>query len=174
MKFISLVALLLPALLLGEAKINSNNNMLFSYYKPNKSVFIQKAKNHYLSNEILEHAYKHPRANPKNALIYAAAMDYVYEDGSDRVKDAYELAAFSIKGSHSFVAILQYADFLIRTHRYEELEKIRPKMCERDAPQCVYYKVVAKHLTNKHIPKEECEIAMEFLPMRKVTLQMCE
>lgn len=111
--------------------------------------------------------------SPTNALIYAVAMDYIYADGSDIIKNAYETAAFSINGAHGYISILQYSDFLIRTERYSELKNILPIMCGRDAPQCAYYKMVAKHLSSEAITKEECKESKLFLPMRKTTALIC-
>lgn len=174
MRVLRLVAiLLLPNLLFAES-IHSRNNNLYSYYKPTKKIFIKKAKENYLFNSELEKAYADPMSTPKSALIYAVAMDYVYEDGSEKIKKAYELAAYGILGTNGYLAAQQYMDFLIRTKRYFEVFKINPKICGRDEVQCIYYHVVAKHFTNKAISKEECADAMKFSPMQKITISICE
>ncbi len=159
--------------MLSAEAITSRSNILYSYYKPTKQIFIKKVKEYYLSNKALKEAYKNPTANSVNAFRYALAMDYVYEDGTEKIRHAYELAAFSIDKANGFLSILQYYDFLIRTERYSELDKLKVSTCGREAPQCVYYKVVSKHLTNRAVSKEECQEAMLFLPMRKITLQIC-
>ena len=168
-----LVALLLPSILLAE-QIDSRQNYIYSVYKPSKKVFIEKAKGNYLYNHRLKEIYSDPLGSSTNSLIWAVSMDYVYGDGSDSVKNAYANAAFSIRGSSGYLASLQYFDFLIRTSRYNDVLKLNTKICGRDAPQCSYYKIVAKHLLGQSVLKEECAEAIKFFQMRRMTISICD
>lgn len=153
--------------------ISSKHNYKFSYYKPNKKVFIKKAKENYLLNSTLKEAYANPEENAMNMFLYAVSMDYIYHDGGDRIKAYYEASMYALDKVYGYLVAPQYFDFLIRTQRYKDVLDMPTRICKRDEPQCIYYQVVAKFLSGMEVSREECQISMKFLPMRNATIEIC-
>jgi len=173
-----LSAIFMSATLLSANETNkqtlSNHNYLYSFYKPNKKVFIRKAKENYLYNTVLEDAYKNPDKSPLNMFLYALSNDYVYSDGSNRVYEYYKMAFYSLSEAYGYRVPTQYFDFLIRTQRYKEVLESKTELCGREEPQCMYYKIVAKYLLGEKPSRSECSDAMGFLQMKKMTISICD
>lgn len=154
----------------------SDNNLEYSFYKPSKKIFIDNAKKFGITNERLKDAYADPSGSVGNGLFYAIAQDYVNKNGSEEVRNFYKLASMeNIWSLIGYKATIQYADFLIRTKRYNALlNEIKPSMCGTGIHQCEYYRAVAKHLAHIPLDKEECDKALQFPQMRNATLSFCK
>lgn len=168
--FVLLVAALSPL----HAAENSRQNLVYSAFKPSKQRFIDLMRNHSIFNARLKKAYMDPFATQDDALIYALAMDYVHEDSSEKTRQAYEFAASSDKVFAGRRSYLEYADFALRTKRYDIIiDHLEPSSCYQFKPQCSYYVLAAKYLKDRTCDETVYKSAHKFTRMRKYTKMMC-
>lgn len=160
----------------ASENLSSEYNYDYSATRPTKERFIDLVNRNRgkVSNSTIERAYSEPMITPTNALIYAMAMDYTLGDGSKEVFMAYRTAAYAGADFLGHRGYLEYADFLIRTKRYDVLiDHFEPSICYQYRTQCIYYKVAAKFLRDGECDIANYKEAYKFKLMSGVVSQIC-
>lgn len=161
---------------LPHKEISSGQNYYYSITRPSKERFIDIVNSNRgkIANSTIEKAYDDPMGSPENALIYAMAMDYTLGNGSDQVLQAYQTAAYAGADFFGHRGYIEYADFLIRTQRYDILiNRFNPDICFQFKPQCAYYVVAAKYLGDGSCDIQNAKEAYKFKLGRGIISQIC-
>lgn len=159
-----------------QREISSENNYNYSITRPSKERFIDivNRNREKIANSTIEKAYADPMGSPNNALIYAMAMDYTLNDGSEDVLQAYQTAAYAGADFFGHRGYIEYADFMIRTQRYDPLiERFDSNICYQFKSQCAYYIVAAKYLRDGDCDVDNAKEAYKFKLTRSIVTQIC-